>query len=146
MGKIHPNKDFARTLYISEKLTQAEIANRTGCREATVSNWIKKEGWDKLRKSLLTSRQELLSNYYMQLDNLNTDIKSREVGFQFATSKEVDAIVKYAAAIRSLEYETSTAQKMDVSMQFCQWLRTAVDQKQVVEITNLLDSFIKASL
>ena len=53
---------FAKMLYTdsSQKLTQKEIAERVGVRPNTVGKWIEKYGWDKLRKSLMVTRQKMI--------------------------------------------------------------------------------------
>lgn len=73
--------EYAKMLYLdtSQNLTIQEIAERVSVRPNTVSNWIKKEGWDKLRKSLMVTRQKMISDLYDQLDFLNTNIKTRKV-------------------------------------------------------------------
>ncbi|WP_262908919.1 terminase gpP N-terminus-related DNA-binding protein [Leeuwenhoekiella parthenopeia] len=63
------------------KLTDKEIAERVGVRPNTVGNWIKKYGWEKLRKSLLTTRQEQLIGFYDQLEALNNHIKTRPIQY-----------------------------------------------------------------
>lgn len=74
-------KEYAKLLYLDTKqnLTQKEIAERVGVRENTLGKWIEAEGWDKLRVSLLTTKDNQLSMMYEQLDWLNRDIKNRGV-------------------------------------------------------------------
>ncbi len=74
-------KELAKILYLhpTESLTNKEIAERVGVRPNTVGGWIKKENWEKLRKSLLTTRQQMISDLYNQLELLNKEIKTRKV-------------------------------------------------------------------
>ena len=74
-------KEFAKILYLDTNtaLTQKEIADRVGVRPNTVSDWIKKEGWAKLKRSLLTTRQQMIGDLYEQLERLNTEIKTRKI-------------------------------------------------------------------
>ena len=60
-------REFARMLYVNERITFKEIATRVKVSEKTVSKWAELDGWDKLRKSLLTTRQNQLVHFYNQL-------------------------------------------------------------------------------
>lgn len=77
--------EFAKMLYLdtSQKLTIKEIAEREGVkvRPNTLSKWIKDGGWEKLRKSLLVTRKNMISDLYDQLDLLNTNIKTRPITY-----------------------------------------------------------------
>ena len=72
---------YAKMLFTdnSQKLTIKEIAERVGVRPNTVSNWIKKGKWAKLRQSLMVTRQQMITDLYEQLDLLNTNIKTRKI-------------------------------------------------------------------
>jgi DNA-binding XRE family transcriptional regulator len=74
-------KEFAKILFLdtNSSLTQKEIADRVGVRPNTVGDWIKKEGWAKLKRSLLTTRQQMIGDLYEQLERLNTEIKTRAI-------------------------------------------------------------------
>lgn len=74
-------QDYAKVLYLDTEqvLTIQEIAERVGVRPNTVSNWIKKGKWDKLRKSLMITRQKMIGDLYDQLELLNTNIKTRKI-------------------------------------------------------------------
>ena len=41
-------KDWAKTLYLRENLTQQEIADRVGVSRVSVSNWIRTGKWEEL--------------------------------------------------------------------------------------------------
>jgi len=61
-------KEYARILYVSERITYKEIAERVGVTEKTVGKWAEAGNWDRLRKSLLTTRQSQLVHWYNQLE------------------------------------------------------------------------------
>lgn len=72
-------KEYARVLFVSENLSQKEIADRVGVTEKTIGKWIAEGGWLKLKRSLLTTRKNQLDMWYEQLDVLNTHIKTRKI-------------------------------------------------------------------
>jgi hypothetical protein len=72
-------KAYAKVLFLdtTQKLTNKEIADRVSVRPNTVGNWIKDENWEKLRKSLMVTRQKMVTDLYDQLEILNDHIKTR---------------------------------------------------------------------
>lgn len=138
-------KDFARTLYLSEKeITQKEIAARVGVTEATVSKWVREEQWERLKTSVVGGREELLGWLHAQLNAIREAVSSREEN-NFVSSKEADTITKLTNAIKKLETETNIAHKVEVAQQFLVWLR-ANDSEKAMEFLPLFDAFIKESM
>ncbi|GGB82934.1 hypothetical protein GCM10007424_23700 [Flavobacterium suaedae] len=72
-------KEYAKTLFVNNNFTQKEIAKRVGVTEKTLSNWIKKESWQTLKKSMLTTKESQLSALYDQLENINNEILTRPI-------------------------------------------------------------------
>ncbi|MEG2760165.1 MAG: helix-turn-helix domain-containing protein [Mucinivorans sp.] len=139
-------KDFAHSLYMSERgITQREIATRAHVTEATLCRWVKDDSWDKQRKSLLVTRDEQLSTMYTQLEALNAAIGNRDEGKKYPTSKEADAVLKLASAIKKLETDTGIAQKVEVGKLFLVFLR-GFDAQKAMDFMPLYDAFIKNSL
>lgn len=139
-------KDFARTLYLTDTgASQKELAQRVGVSEQTMGKWIEKEGWAKLRRSKLATRQKELANAYEQLERLNMVIMSREEHLRFPNNKEADIQVKLASQIRQLETQLSVADVIDVGMHFVQHVRQVAPDK-TTEVLELYDSFLKTLL
>ena len=140
---IDQKKDFARTIYLHEPtLTQKDIAKRANVTEHTIGNWIKAEGWDKMRRSNLATRQKELANAYLQLEELNKKIMGREEGERVPNNKEADIQVKLAPQIRQLETQLSASDVMDVGISFIEHVRQVAPEK-AAETLDLYDSFLK---
>jgi transcriptional regulator with XRE-family HTH domain len=122
-------KDWAQHLYVKEHLSQKEIAKRVGVREATISGWVNKYDWAKLRQSILATKSTELANLYAQLAALNDHIKGREEGQRYAMAKEADTLSKITSSIRSLETETSISEIVDVFMKFNEFVRQSQLQR-----------------
>jgi transposase len=136
-------RDYAKMLYVSERLSKKEIAERVKVTEKTLSRWIDQEDWDALRKSLLTTKQHQISMLYDQLDCLNQDIATRDI--KVATVKEADVIIKLSSAIQRLEVETSLGQIVEVARAFIPFVREQ-DVAQAQIITKFFDVFIQSKL
>lgn len=138
-------KEWAKTLYLRENLTQQEIAERVGVSRVTVSNWVRSGKWEEQKAGLTLTRQEQVSNLYRQVAEINRAISKRPEGERFPNSKEADILGKLSAAIRNMEQETGIADIISVMTAFVEWLRP-LDLDKAKEVTRLADNFIKDKL
>jgi len=138
-------QEYAKMLFLdtTQKLTIKEIAERVGVRPNTVSNWIKKESWSKLRKSLMVTRQKMIGDLYDQLEWLNNDIKERDI--KVATSKESNTIAVITTSIKRLETETSIAEVYEVATSFLDYLKPQ-DFNLYKKLIPIFDGFINLKM
>lgn len=137
--------EYAKMLYIdtNQKLTIKEIAERVGVRPNTVSKWINQGEWDKLRKSLMVTRQKMIADLYDQLEWLNNDIKTRDV--KVATSSESNTIAVITTSIKRLETETSIAEIYEVATGFLDFIKPQ-DFPLYKKLVPLFDIFINSKM
>lgn len=138
-------KDFAKSLYLREHVTQKEIAERVGASCVTVNKWVNQEGWERLKASLSVTRDEQLANMYNQITEINTNIAGRKEGERYPTSKESDTINKIASAIERLERETGVADIISVSRGLLDFVRRS-DPDKALEISYYFDAYIKEKI
>lgn len=138
-------KEWARTLYLRENLTQQEIAGRVGVSRVTISNWIKSGKWEEHKAGITLTRQEQVNNLYRQVAEINRNIAERKEGERFASSKEADILGKLSAAISKMEQEVGIADKISVLTDFINWIRE-LDSDKAKDITALADAYIKDKL
>lgn len=136
-------KDFAKVLFVNDNVSQKEIAARLNVTEKTVGKWVKEGDWEKLKKSMLVTKENQLNMLYDQLDFLNTDIKDRD--YKIATSKEADVISKLTSAIKKLETEISIGETVEVAKQLIQFIRSQ-DVAFANELTKYCDGFINEKM
>lgn len=136
-------REYARILYVSERLTLKEIAERVGVTEKTVGKWAEVDNWDKLRKSLLTTRQSQLVHWYNQLEALNEDIAKRDI--PIPTAKEADIMSKITANIQRLETEIGLGEYVEVSKNLLTFIQS-VDLTDAKKFKNYIDEFINGKL
>lgn len=139
---ISDKQYLAKIMFTVQKLEQKIIAKKVGVSEKTIGTWVEKFQWKKLRSRMLVSKEEVLSNLYEQLEELNNAIRARDQGHRFANTKEADVMVKYTASIRNLETELAIADIVDSGIRFIKSIqhRTSVDQVQI--IADLWNDFI----
>lgn len=152
-------QEYARILYVSERITAKEIAERVKVSPKTVGAWIEKFGWDKLRKSLLTTRQNQLVHWYNQLEALNEDIAirlprttdkngkliQRAEPIGIPTGGEADIMSKIAANIQRLETEIGLGEYVEVSRKLLAFIQS-VDLGNAKLFKNYIDEFINSKL
>lgn len=138
-------KEWAKTLYLRENLTQQEIADRVGVSRVSVSNWVRAGKWEEQKAGITLTRQEQVANLYRQVAEINRAIATRPEGERFATSKEADILGKLSAAISKMEQEVGIADKISVLTDLINWLRP-VDLEKAKEITRIADAYIKDKL
>lgn len=156
--------DYAKMLYVNQRLTKKEVAARVGVTEKTLGKWVDHEKWDNLRKSMLVTKDTQLTNLYNQLEWINNHISERDVIYDLpagvhptdkdfnpakyrvvqgnvANSKEADAISKITGAIQKLETETSMGDTIEVAMKFIDFVR-ADNFELSKKITDYFDAYI----
>ncbi|WP_417172659.1 DUF1804 family protein [Alistipes putredinis] len=138
-------KEFARTLYLRENLTQAEIAERVGVSRQTVIRWVGTEKWDELKASISMTAEEQIRNLQRQVIEINNSILNRESGNRYANAKEADTIVKLTTAINKLQTEAGIHEIVGVGAAFVDFMRP-IDLEKAQEFTRLFDAFIKAKM
>jgi transcriptional regulator with XRE-family HTH domain len=146
---MKPNlkKEHAKLLFTQEKLSQKEIAERVNVSEQTITKWVNADNgeWKRLRQSLIVTKKEQLSRIYEQMDEITLEIKNREQGKRYASSKEADTLVKLTAAAKNLETEASVSDIIEVAMRFLNFMRP-IDLEKAKDISGYFDSFIKEQL
>ncbi|MBQ9570406.1 MAG: DDE transposase family protein [Prevotella sp.] len=138
-------KDWAKTLYLRESLTQQEIADRVGVSRVSVSNWIRTGKWEEQRTALTLTREEQVRSLYRQVAAINRSIEDRPEGERFATTTEADIIGKLSKSIKQMETEVGIADVVSVLTRFIEFLRP-VDIEKAKDVTRLADAFIKTLL
>lgn len=138
-------KEWAKTLYLRENLTQQEIADRVGCSRVTVSNWVRSGKWEEQKAGITLTRQEQVANLDRQVAEINRAIAGRPEGERYATSKEADILGKLAAAISKMEQEIGIADTISVLTGLIEWVRPH-DIGKAKELTGIADAYIKDKL
>ena len=138
-------KEWAKTLYLKENLTQQEIADRVGVSRITVNRWIADGKWEEQKVGLTLTREEQVSNLYRQVAEINRKIAEKPEGERFASTTEADILGKLSAAIRKMETDVGIADVISVQTKFIEFLRP-IDLDKAKELTQLSDAFIKSIL
>lgn len=115
-------REVAKVLFM-QGYTQKEIAGKIKVSEATISKWGGLDNWDNLKKNLVNSKSERLSELYDELADLQSTIKARPTGQKFATSKEADIRRKTIRDIADLERKYNIGQTTVIARDFVTFCR-----------------------
>lgn len=135
-------KTLAKDIYLLGSYTLEEIAAKVGTTRQTVSRWAKAEGWDELKAGMTIGREQILKNLYRQINEINSNINSREKGERHANSREADILMKLSASIKKMEDDVGISELVSAGMRFGDWLRK-IDLDKAKEFVNWWDAFIK---
>lgn len=142
---IKQKKEWAKTLYVFERLTQKDIAKKVGVSEKSMSKWVNDEKWDTLRVSIILTKEQQLHRIYSQINELNTHIESKAVGTRYANSKEADTLSKLTKSAKDLETETGISEIIETFKLFTNWLKT-FNLPKAQEFLPLQDDFIASRI
>lgn len=135
----------ARIYFTKEEITQKEIAERIGVGEKTIGRWIEEEGWRKLKRNILLTREEQLANLYSELEEINAEIKTREPGKRYADKVLANTRRYLIRDIADLEKETSTSEFITAFTPFINDVKKE-SLEDARKIAHYADQFIKIKL
>lgn len=135
-------KKLAYSMFMNEDKTWVEIAEVVGYSAVSVGNWARDGCWKELKEALTSASDNQLKNFASQLNELNTNISTREEGFRFPNSKEADVQIKLTKAILMFRGEADLTEILAFNRLFLQFLRANYPDK-LKEYALLFDEFIK---
>ena len=136
-------KEWAKTLYLTSNMTQAEIADKVDVARITVVRWSKE--WEGLKLNFLQTREARIKSTLMQLDELDRMISSREEGNRFPTAREADVRRKLTADLEALEQDASVREIANVARGVLDYIRQ-IDLEKAKMLSDYIDSYIKERL
>lgn len=138
-------KELAKLIFLTEDVTQKELAERSDVTEKTLSKWMEDEGWAKLKRNIPLTRDELLASWYDELAELKEHIKNKPVGQKFADFKEAQLRRSLLKDIATLEHDSGIPEIISVMTGFVKFIRRN-DLDNAKEVSHLADAFIKSKI
>ena len=138
-------KEWAKTLFLKDNLTQQEIADRVGVSRVTVNKWIHEGKWEEHKVGITLTREEQVRSLYRQVAEINRAIAEKPEGERYPTSKEADILGKLSAAIKNMETDVGIADVISVVTRMVEFVKS-YDLDKAKELTAIADTFIKSLL
>ena len=137
---LKEKKELAKVLFVNQKLSQKEVAEKVNVTEKTISKWVNDSKWKALQQSLLLTREEQLSAMLQELQNINEVIKCNNTGYANKEQAYIrDTLVQN---IKKLQIETGAEQVIETAERFCRFVKN-IDYDKAMEINKLFDIFIR---
>ena len=67
-SKKDQERELAKILYTQQGMSQKDIAQKVGVTEKTITKWKEAENWDKLKESLLITKDYQIRMLYTQFE------------------------------------------------------------------------------
>lgn len=138
-------KDFAKVLITKEKLSQKEAADRVQVSYVTMNKWYHAEGWEKLQRNFLLTREEQMALLLDELSAINAHILTKPEGARFADSKLGDVRRKLVKDIKELETKAALPEIIHSCTGLLEFIRK-VDLEKAQELSRYVDGYIKSKL
>lgn len=135
-------REHARLLYVNERITLKEVAERVNVTEKTVGKWCKDDNWDGLRKSMLSTRQAQITRWYKQLDSITERIENRD---NIPTSAEADITSKITSNIKALEVQIGLGEIVETGKKLITFIQQ-VNLEDAKLFKNYFDEYINNRL
>lgn len=132
----------ARNLFYQTDLSQAQIAKLIGISERTLSLWANEGRWRQLRQLTKQTPSVMIDELYAELARINSAIRSRDPGKQFATPQEAEVRRKTLAAVKYVQQRQTSGSHMEVLMNFTTYVLKK-NMEDARKITQYADEFIK---
>ncbi len=131
-------KSWAELLYTRKNYNIDMIVETTGQEKQLIERWALEEQWEKMRLSLLTSRNEQLECLYQLLGVLTQKIKDSK---DKASNADAEMLLKYTRAIKNLQTKKSVSEVLDGFDEYIIWLQNA-DIDLAKQVGPTYDAFI----
>lgn len=134
-AEIDLKKQQAKTLFLTSKMSQKDIAELVSISEKTMSLWVNEEHWDTLKDEITQSDPETLRLLY----------KRRRALAEDENTDNADSIAKLTTAITAIEKKMSIGQ---VAVLFTELLTftQSYDVELAKQIARATDNFIKSKM
>lgn len=106
-------------LYVYNDMRQKEIAQYLSTTEATISRWSREDKWEETKAANTITRDNIIRNLYIQAQQIQDKANNENRNLD---SKEMDIIMKIAAAIEKLDKKLTIQAVIMVFKDFNKWL------------------------
>lgn len=132
-SKKDQERELAKILYTKQRMSQKDIAQKVGVTEKTITKWKEAENWDKMKESLLITKDSQIKMLYQQLENKNQEIATRAVIRDIPAALLKPYKVKDAEGVESLEYPTYNEEDFPIKISNT---ATSSEADAIIKITN----------
>ncbi len=155
-SKKDQERELAKILYTQQRMSQKDIAQKVGVTEKTITKWKEAENWDKLKESLLITKESQIRMLYTQLENKNQEIATRLIIREIPPALLKPYKMKDAEGNDYLEYptyneedfpikisNTATSSEADAILKIAKAIKDLEGETGIGEIVTISIQFIQ---
>lgn len=132
-SKKDQERELAKILYTQQRMSQKDIAQKVGVTEKTITKWKEAENWDKLKESLLITKDSQIRMLYTQLENKNQEIATRAIMRDIPVALLKPFKMKDADGVEYLEYPVFNEEDFPIKISNT---ATSSEADAIIKITN----------
>ena len=140
---MQDKKQIARQLYLTQGMTQKEIAAEVGVSERTIYTWVHQYAWNKLKLAAYQAPLIISNNLNSELVELQNHIASREAGMRFPTPQEAEVIRKLIGCMETMKKHPSLAHNMQMMESFREFARP-LNKQFSQQLAHYADKYLTA--
>jgi len=142
-AELEQQKEFAKVLFIKDKLTMEQLSVKIGVHYNTIKKWAAAGEWKKLQRNFMILREEQISGMLDELMELNASIRAKPKGKRFADPKESIVRKRLVSDLKDLGISVELSQAVPVCIALTEFIRKA-DLAKAQEIIRWINPFIES--
>jgi transposase-like protein len=138
-------KELALSLYLNTDKTQAEIAERVGVSENTLSAWAIAGNWKTMKGARTTTRAQLITQLYQQCALIEEAAVDDKGNKRAMNHKEIQSVKMITKSISELDKTMSLDTYIQVMEEMMTWI-WKIAPEQAKAIMGKVDGFVNHKL
>jgi transposase len=136
-------KEYAKLLFIKHGLNQKQVAERVKVTEKTLAKWIVDGKWNDQKRSLMSTRTNIIRELENQIELWKEAIAKRED--KLVSPKEADMLIKLVSGIKKFETEIGVGEIVTTMMELISFIQP-IDFEFSKRLSGYADAYIKSKI
>ena len=136
-------KEYAKLLFIKHGLNQKQVAERVKVTEKTLAKWIIDGKWNDQKRSLMSTRTNIIRELENQIELWKDTIANRED--KLVSPKEADMLIKLVSGIKKFETEIGVGEIVTTMMELISFIQPT-DFEFSKRLSGYADAYIKSKI
>jgi transposase len=136
-------KEYAKLLFIKHGLNQKQVAERVKVTEKTLAKWIVDGKWNDQKRSLMSTRTNIIRELENQIELWKEAIAERED--KLVSPKEADMLIKLVSGIKKFETEIGVGEIVTTMMELISFIQP-IDFEFSKRLSGYADAYIKSKI
>ena len=136
-------KEYAKLLFIKHGLNQKQVAERVKVTEKTLAKWIIDGKWNDQKRSLMSTRTNIIRELENQIELWKDAIANRKD--KLVSPKEADMLIKLVSGIKKFETEIGVGEIVTTMMELISFIQP-IDFEFSKRLSGYADAYIKSKI